>query len=284
MMHNVVPALSILAMAVVMVLTVVLPLGLLVILAKKKKAAPLAFFVGCGVFLLFAMVLEGIANSLLFTHTEAGRRLQENLWAYALAGGLMAGLFEETGRFLAFSTVLKKLRDNDWNALMYGAGHGGMEAILTVGLTFLNQIIYAILLNTGHRELLTGQLSGQALTQMESLLSALVTTPSSAFWLGGLERLSAMLLHLALSVLVWFAVKEAGKRYLFPLAIVLHALFDAVMLVLARSGLALWAVELVCLGSALLIALLTALIWKSRKQAVEAEIAAQAAAEPERHI
>lgn len=283
-MHNVVPALSILAMAVVMVLTVVLPLGLLVILAKKKKAATLAFFVGCGVFLLFAMVLEGIVNSLLFTHTEAGRRLQENLWAYALAGGLMAGLFEETGRFLAFSTVLKKLRDNDWNALMYGAGHGGMEAVLTVGLTFLNQIIYAILLNTGHRELLTGQLSGQALTQMEALLSALVTTPSSAFWLGGLERLSAMLLHLALSVLVWFAVKEAGKRYLFPLAIVLHALFDAVMLVLARSGLALWAVELVCLGSALLIALLTALTWKSRKQAVEAEIAAQSAADPERHI
>ena len=45
---------------------------------------------------------------------------------YAVYGGLMAALFEETGRYSAMRFLVKPM---DFpNAFMYGAGHGGVEA------------------------------------------------------------------------------------------------------------------------------------------------------------
>lgn len=40
------------------------------------------------------------------------------------------------------------------------------------------------------------------------------------------ERLMAIVLHTALSVFVFRAVREKGKGFLFPVAILLHMLFD----------------------------------------------------------
>ena len=48
------------------------------------------------------------------------------MWGYALFLGFTAGLFEEVGRYLAFTTILKKRLD--WkNAVAFGIGHGGIE-------------------------------------------------------------------------------------------------------------------------------------------------------------
>jgi uncharacterized membrane protein YhfC len=49
-------------------------------------------------------------------------------WLYAVLGALLAGLFEETGRFIAFKFLLKKRTDRK-TAISYGIGHGGFEAI-----------------------------------------------------------------------------------------------------------------------------------------------------------
>ena len=97
---------------------------------KKKGGQVSAFFVGCAVFVVFALLLESLVHNLVLKGLPVGEKILGNTLLYALYGGLMAGLFEETGRFLAFKTVLKKRQDNDRNALMYGAGHGGIECIL----------------------------------------------------------------------------------------------------------------------------------------------------------
>ena len=48
-----------------------------------------------------------------------------------------------------------------------------------------------------------------------------------------LTSLSALILHLSLSVLVWTAVRRGGKwLWLFPAAILLHALIDSVAVLL----------------------------------------------------
>ena len=53
---------------------------------------------------------------------------------YALYGGLAAGLFEETGRLLAFRFILKP-HTARITALSYGIGHGGIEAFWVMGLS-----------------------------------------------------------------------------------------------------------------------------------------------------
>ncbi|MCB0119903.1 MAG: YhfC family intramembrane metalloprotease, partial [Anaerolineales bacterium] len=49
--------------------------------------------------------------------------------AYALILGLLAGLFEETARYILFTFILKKSRT--WEeGIFIGLGHGGAEAII----------------------------------------------------------------------------------------------------------------------------------------------------------
>ena len=97
--------LSILAMLFTMLLTIVLPIGVMIVLHKKGGKWS-TFFIGVAIFIIFAMILESILHSLIFM-SPLGKTLQANLWLYALYGGLTAGLFEETGRFLAFRYFLK---------------------------------------------------------------------------------------------------------------------------------------------------------------------------------
>jgi uncharacterized membrane protein YhfC len=157
--------------------------------------------------------------------------IQGSSWLYAIYGGMMAGLFEETGRFLAFKTVLRSRQDKDQNALMYGAGHGGFEAITVLGIPMINNIIYSVFL-----------------TRMNEVFSTLVSTSSGLFLLGAAERILAIILQIAFSVLVWFSVKQKNRRYLYPAAIGLHFIVDAVTVLLSRNGMSAAAVEgMVCI-------------------------------------
>ena len=74
-------------------------------------------------------------------------------------------------------------------------------------------------------------------------LSALWQTPSAYYFLGGLERVIAITLHISLSLLVFRAVKYGEKKYLL-LAYFLHFLVDAAA-VLINAYLPLWTVEIV---------------------------------------
>ena len=105
-----VPALSIVFMAVAMAFAFVAPV-LLLLYYKKKGADLLPFFVGAAVFVIFALILESLVHNIVLKGLPVGEKIMGNTLLYALYGGLAAGVFEETGRFLAFKTVLKNKLD-----------------------------------------------------------------------------------------------------------------------------------------------------------------------------
>jgi hypothetical protein len=76
------------------------------------------------------------------------RFLSANPVLLALVAGLFPGVFEETGRLVAFKTVLRKRRNRE-TSISYGIGHGGFEVILILGLTYIQYIAYAVMINTG---------------------------------------------------------------------------------------------------------------------------------------
>lgn len=207
-----------------------IPVILLIFFRKKKEADILPFFVGCAVMLVFALILESAVHQIVLG-SSVGERILGNIWLYALYGGLMAGLFEETGRFIAFKTVLKK-QDKDVNALMYGAGHGGFEAAVLLGFTMISNIAIAVIINSGNTSVLTENLSGDTLTQMEAALKDLTMTAPYIFLIGIIERVFAVTLQIALSVIVWTAVKNKKRWYLYPAAILIHFFVDAVAVIL----------------------------------------------------
>jgi len=258
-----IPVSSILCMLAVMLVSLALPVLVLLYLRRKKGCAMVPFWVGCAVFLLFVLVLERIVHALVLG-SNAGTALRENLFLYALYGGAMAGIFEETGRLLAFSTVLKRFRGRDGNALMYGAGHGGMEVWLVFSATMLGNLVLALLLNSGAAGALLGSLEGldaAARGQLDAGLATLAETPGWMYFMGLLERVIAMAIHMSLSVPVWFAVKN--RRWgLYPLAIVLHLIVDGLAIVLPDTGLPVPAVEGILAVAAALLVLVARWIWK----------------------
>ena len=261
-MSGTVPIPSMIFMAVSCVIGFGLPLAAFLYLRLKKKADVLPFFIGCAVMLLFALILEALVHRVILG-SGAGGKIQNNIWLYALYGGLMAGLFEETGRFLAFKTVLKKYQHRDVNALMYGAGHGGIEAAVLLGLAMISNLLYSVMINVGGPEALLASQPDVYRARLISAIQALITTPSHHFLLGGVERISAVALQISLSVLVWFAAKRPGKRWLFPAAIGLHALVDAATVILSGKGVDLILVEVWVGVFALVYVLIARLVWKA---------------------
>lgn len=227
---NRVPFLSIIFMGISAFAGFLIPIVLCIYFRKKKRADIPPFFVGCFIFLLFSMILETLIHRVVFS-SAVGTGIRNNVILYAIYGGLMAAVFEEFGRLFAFNIILKKYRDKNINALMYGAGHGGFEVAAVLGFTMISNLMLAMMIKSGRIESLLGTLSGGTLTQFQTSISILTLSSPYIFLLGIVERICAVAIQISLSVLVWFSVKS--NKSLFVTALLIHFIVAAITVVLA---------------------------------------------------
>lgn len=238
---------SILAVCVTLALTVVLPVGAMLLLGRRGGKWR-CFFAGAAAFILFAMILEQLLHSAVL-RSPAGAVLQGNIWLYGLYGGLAAGLFEETGRLAAFRLLLKK-ETRPVTALAYGLGHGGIEAMLITGMTMVNNMIVAAAVSGG-RELAP---------ELESAAAVLAATPATLFLWAGFERVVAIALHVANSVLVFAAVRR--QRYGLYLAAILTHTAVNFLAVVTNAYCSVAITELAVLAFTALVALAAARVYR----------------------
>lgn len=102
-----IPAASIAGMVFSLVVSFALPIGLFVYAKKKLGAKTAPFFIGCGVFFVMVLMLEAAIHRIVFQ--LAGEALTGSVILYAVYGGLMAALFEETGRYIAMRFLVKPM-------------------------------------------------------------------------------------------------------------------------------------------------------------------------------
>jgi uncharacterized membrane protein YhfC len=163
------------------------------------------FFIGVLFFIVSQIIETPIAVGVtIFNLGLKGRPLLG-----ALVAGLTAGFGEEIARYLGFRFT-RTMRDNrTWPAaLLYGAGHGGAESILVGLLAITLAVLSAFAPN-----LLPPELSGGA------------EAPWYAYFLGGIERIFAIILQVSLAVLVFQVFVRRSIGYLF-LAMLYHTLID----------------------------------------------------------
>ena len=189
------------------VLSMGVPIALFIAGRVKLRARISSFLIGAGTFLLFAMLLEQLLHVLVIQF--CGLNAQSRPWLYYVYAALAAAVFEETGRLIAMKFWMKKWLDFP-NALMYGIGHGGVEAILIGGLSGISNLVSMLMINSGAMQNTLAALPAESANQTVSQLSALWTTPAPLFFVSGIERISAIILHIGLSLLIYRAVK-AGK-------------------------------------------------------------------------
>lgn len=253
---------SIVMMCFSMLMGVVIPVVLFIVVRKKSGGSAKAFFVGCGVMFLFSLTLESALHSVILTG-PAGETIRGNIWLYGLYGGFMAGLFEETGRFLAFKSILKKQLGNDGNAWTYGAGHGGFEAFFILVFGMFNTLFYAITVNSGGYERIMELLPQEQKAAFADSIRTLITTPAYMYLLSVFERGSAVILQLALSLLVWMAVKKGGRKLLYyPLAILLHMAVDSIMVIFNSLVGNVYLTEILVFAEAVLVTVFALWRWK----------------------
>ena len=219
--------------------SLVLPLGLIIWWKKKTGAKLWTFIVGAICFTVFAMVLEQILHTLcLRQNNSVSNFIVNNTIVYMLYGAFAAGVFEETGRLFGFKILLKKYNEKK-DAIAYGIGHGGIEVIFILGISYLYFFLAICGVTVGD----------EATTQ--TLLDAVNNLQVSTCCMAMIERVSAMLVHVGLSMIVFVAAREKGKFWLFPVAILMHAIMDApATLYQVGVPIPLWAleVEMIVLG------------------------------------
>ena len=140
----------------------------------------------------------------------------------AVVLGLSAGIFEEIARYAGYRWWAKEARS--WSkGLLYGAGHGGIEAIL-VGVL----VMYTFL----QMHTLQGlDLAAVVPADQLEVVSAEVSAYWSSAWydsfLSTLERLLTIPVQIGLSIIV-LQVFTRRQVYWLLIAILWHALIDAV--------------------------------------------------------
>ena len=235
---------SLIAMCITLIVCLIGPILLAVIFLYKNRPKPgvASLFAGAGTFILFALILEQILHYLVLQVIPGlGTAIMGNTFLMALYGSLAAGIFEETGRFTVMTLILRKSRE--WkHGVAFGIGHGGIEAIILVGLTSINNIVYSLMINSGSFDLI---LKSSPASAQEALIAAkdgLINTASWLFAFSSVERIFTVVFHIAMSVLVLYAVRSKKIRFFF-LAIFLHFLLDFPAAFYKDGTLPLWALE-----------------------------------------
>jgi len=152
--------------------------------------------------------------------------------------GLLAGLFEETARWVGYK-LLKKHGDSLDSALTLGAGHGGVEAMI-VGISMFTGLISILALTS----------TDAALAAMPAEQAALLRQQVIDYWAlpwhaplaGAVERVAAVGLHISLSMLVWMAVSRR-KVILYFAAVLYHAAVNALATIALSFNLNVWFIE-----------------------------------------
>ncbi len=201
------------AIVIAVLYAVLFPAGMLLWWKKRTGVSLWCFIAGAVCFPVFVLGLESQLHRFFLGGTS---RISEVILAspelYMLYASLAAGIFEETARLFGFKILLKNHEEKEC-AAAYGIGHGGSEVLIVLGINYL--------------VLALAQMGVQFGTATSAILETAKMISFSNTGIAMFERISAMMLQIGLSMIMFAASKKKGKLWLYPAAILLHALADA---------------------------------------------------------
>ncbi len=206
-----------------------MPLGLGIVL--KRRAGGRWGLYGAGALTFVGSQVLHVPFNGLFLNPQlealgfGARGLSGALVVSAILLGLSSGVFEEGARFLALRFWQRSARS--WReSLMFGAGHGGAEAIL-VGVLALVAFFQAMAYRGSD---LSQILPADQVATAEAQLVAYWTPPWPEALLGAAERAFSLTVHLSLSAMVMRAFTHRKLSWL-GAAIGWHALVNTVAVI-----------------------------------------------------
>ncbi len=205
------------------ILMVGLPIGLGYWIASRYQIGWRLFGIGAATFIgsqILHIPFNLFVQSLGLLPTDTA--VTSNLIIMALFGGLSAGIFEESARYLTYRYWARDARSWD-KGLMVGAGHGGIEAIL-IGIFLIVNVVVLTLMRDGQ---MLEQIPPDLMPQLQDQISATFDIPFYQALLPAVERLFAITFHIAASLMVMQVFVRKQRRWFF-FAILWHTLINAI--------------------------------------------------------
>ena len=221
---------SMIAIIITLFITLIAPVMVWIIYGVKNKGKGVwkAFVLGAAGFVLLQMIIRMPILNIVSLIPGFGTFVAEYYVVYCLILAITAALFEVVARFGVAKILQKKI--NYEQGVAAGLGHGGIEAILIVGMTYINNLLYAIMINIGSFQgMIMDALrtSGpEVAEQLIMVMDSLVEAPSYLFYLAGYERVLTVIFHTAMSLLVCYLVYKKKAVLGVGIAFVMHFLVD----------------------------------------------------------
>ena len=239
-------------------LIIILAVGLGFYITRKYQLGWRLYWIGAAIFILSQVFHIPFNLGLTYLFRIGVLPSPPESWQpifNAIILGLSAGLFEEVARYAGYRWWAKDARS--WSkGLLYGAGHGGMEAMLVGGL-----VLYTFFQLLALREL---DLSAIIPVDQLEVVQAHVAAYWSVAWydsfLSTLERLLTLPVQICFSILV-LQVFTRGHAYWLLIAILWHAIIDALAVFAAGA----WGVYVAEAIIALLAVLSVIIIFRLRQ-------------------
>lgn len=222
---------SMIAIIITLFITLIAPVIVWIIYGVKNKGKGVwkALALGAAGFVLLQMIIRMPILNIVSLIPGFGTFVAEYYVVYCLILAITAALFEVVARFGVAKILQKKI--NYEQGVAAGLGHGGIEAILIVGMTYINNLLYAIMINSGTfaqtiEAVAATDTTGMAEAQLLAIQASLVEAPSYLFYLAGYERVLTVIFHTAMSLLVCYLVYKKKAVLGVSIAFMAHFLVD----------------------------------------------------------
>lgn len=214
------------------ILMLAIPIGLGIYLTRRFQSSWRLWWIGAATFVLsqvghipFNLGLNQLFKNNFIPTPPLSWILPFN----ALVLGFSAGLWEEFFRYFTYRFWAKEARS--WQtAILLGAGHGGMEAILLGVLLIIAYFQMLALQGVDPSSIAPPE----QVEQLQAIISQYWSIPWYSSLLGAIERIFTLPAHLTLSVLVWQVFRRAQIRWVW-LAVCWHAMMNAVISIVAQK-------------------------------------------------
>ena len=218
------------AVCVTLFLSLLLPIILFILYGalNRGKGVWTAWLLGAAGFFISQAVIRIPLLNLLSLNQGFLAFATDHYTLYCLMLAFTAGLFETAGRYLVARGMVKQLTFE--RGFAAGLGHGGIEAILIVGMTYVNNLLYILMINGGTFDQLIEQAKqlGADTSALQMTREILIGSGPGIFYLAGYERLLTMVFHVALSLLVCYFVRNKKGLQGALICLLLHGAVDFV--------------------------------------------------------
>ena len=221
-------SMTLIACFVTLFVALLLPVIAISVLSFQHKGDKIisAWILGAAGFVVTQLLIRLPILTALQSQTWFISFSENNGFLFAFALAFTAGLFELAGRFVVAKLMQKNL--NYHRSLAAGLGHGGIEAMILVGITYLNNILYIFMINSGTFDAVVSEAvaTGVDVSALLTVKDQLISASPALFLLAGFERILAMVGHVAMSMIVCYGVYTGKPLKSALICLGIHTLMD----------------------------------------------------------